>query len=130
MRPLAISLQDYLCEKMTQQTEAYDTILAFLHLTCKRFLKYVKIIIVQTITRKLNYTVKNKELHIMSKPSATPKRNTSKFIKPNIPEQISTVTDADVSSLPKREGVSVPAKMDARATSCKHTRTRYQSVEV
>ena len=71
-------------------------------------LKYVKIIIAQTKIRELNYIVKNKELHLMSKPSATPKRDTSKFIKPDIPEQISTVTDADVPSLPKREGGPVP----------------------
>ncbi|MYB64995.1 hypothetical protein F4X73_09925 [Candidatus Poribacteria bacterium] len=44
----------------------------------------------------------------MSKPSATPHRDPSKFIKPDIPEQISTVTDADVPSLPKREGGPVP----------------------
>ena len=44
----------------------------------------------------------------MSKPSATPKRNTSEFIKPDIPEQISTLTDTDVSSLPKKEGGPVP----------------------
>ena len=44
----------------------------------------------------------------MPKPIANPKRDTSQFKKPDIPEQVNIVTDVDVSTLPKKEAGPVP----------------------
>lgn len=45
----------------------------------------------------------------MPKPIANPKRDTSQFKKPDIPEQGNTLADADVPPLPKKEVGPVPA---------------------
>ncbi len=44
----------------------------------------------------------------MPKPIANPKRDTSQFKKPDIPEQVNTLADVDVPTLPKKEAGPVP----------------------